>query len=402
MSDILVRRKETFPRLLFEPSKFPGPWVKKGRVIVAGGTEETGFDPDGSSADPFVLRLDPPGPDPSQPVPRPVLSVPLFRMWMSLLFDDGGPPPKRQAIAYSDSFDGVTEWSAVNGTRAKHILFTTGVQGVLPRSGPERGGNETFSAVWRGAPVNKWFGYYTAFPGTLQLQPGQMGRYYDIYLATTEDPNGIEEWVRQGVVLSPDATPGHWEGGRWETSKGNVGGGLSEPSVLWDASNGQFLMWYANLERPLGTLGSPAIGAKPQIGLARSTDVAGKVWVKEPNPVLRLGQPGEWDDATVTHCHVVADPAGGFHMFYHGNGSGILNRTGLGHAYSADGVHWTKNPGNPIVLGGPGESWDEQVLGPSALILGKVWRLYYWGRPILGEGFGKAYIGYAEAPRVNA
>lgn len=211
--------------------------------------------------------------------------------------------------------------------------------------------------------------------------------------------------MRKGVVLSPDPTPGSWEGGRWATPQPEElnGGGLSEPSVLWDPGSQRFLLWYANLEKPV-IQGAP--GAKPQIGLA--TSISGfPPWNKEQtNPVLRLGVPGEWDDEAVTHCQVVADELGGFHMFYHGNGSGISNRTGLGHAFSWDGVHWTKNPGNPIVLGGGPGSWDEQVLGPCGLLLGQgTWRLYYWGRSIIEPGpptqFGKAFIGYAEAPRLS-
>ena len=80
-----------------------------------------------------------------------------------------------------------------------------------------------------------------------------------------------------------------------------------------------------------------------QVGLAVSTD--GKRWTKHPaNPVLKLGEPGQWDDTNIW-CPTVWKEAG-YHMLYTGrNADGVLQ---IGYATSDDGVAWTKHPRNPV------------------------------------------------------
>lgn len=64
------------------------------------------------------------------------------------------------------------------------------------------------------------------------------------------------------------------------------------------------------------------------------------------SPVLTSGSAGSWDRA-----YVVAGPvvlvSGTYHMFYTGSADG--STWSIGHATSLDGIHWTKDPRNPVI-----------------------------------------------------
>jgi predicted GH43/DUF377 family glycosyl hydrolase len=131
----------------------------------------------------------------------------------------------------------------------------------------------------------------------------------------------------------------------------------------------QWYMWYSTYE------------GKPRVtGLATSND--GIHWTKYArNPVLRLGEPGQWDDYSAFQPTVLFQD-GSFHMLY--TGSSKKNPTGYqwGYALSKDGVRWTKSPENPIFTPGPSGNWDA----------GKV-----SGHPIVRTGPDSFYIYYGGA-----
>ena len=77
-------------------------------------------------------------------------------------------------------------------------------------------------------------------------------------------------------------------------------------------------------------------------------------------------------------------------MFYFGSAPGDyrdgieIQRGSIGHAYSADGLVWSRNPANPILApraDGP-DAWS--VGGPTALIEGNRLRLWYFASPTGG------------------
>lgn len=102
------------------------------------------------------------------------------------------------------------------------------------------------------------------------------------------------------------------------------------------------------------------------------------------NPVLTTGGKGEWDVGALGTMSVVK-VAGLYHMYYEawGRRSEIhwdeeeYFSLQIGHAVSSDGLHWLKDPANPVIpRGGRGEwehhgTWDPFVLHEDGLF--KMW-----------------------------
>ncbi len=82
-----------------------------------------------------------------------------------------------------------------------------------------------------------------------------------------------------------------------------------------------------------------------RIGLAISTD--GGPFVRVPSPVLDVGEPGDFDDRSVSQPWVIRDePSGLYRMWY--TATGELGRTSIGYAVSVDGERWQKFPGGAV------------------------------------------------------
>lgn len=137
--------------------------------------------------------------------------------------------------------------------------------------------------------------------------------------------------------------------------------GVTYMSVIKDGST--FKMWYTGYDTNVTGSGVAVAG----IGYAESTD--GRNWIRidgtlPGNAVLRAGPPGDFDEYEVYVPYVIKDvatadapcntlpvavPLGGtcYRMWYEGttlNGPGYRFR--LGYAVSADGLEWTRIPGN--------------------------------------------------------
>jgi predicted GH43/DUF377 family glycosyl hydrolase len=125
-----------------------------------------------------------------------------------------------------------------------------------------------------------------------------------------------------------------------------------------------------------------------QIGYATSTDKIN--WTKyENNPVLGLGAGGEWDDAYVGWMQVLFID-GIYHMWYTGR-DGAINQ--IGHATSADGISWEKDPGNPVLTVGATGAWDDRELwNPDVYFDGYLFHMWYGGSQ---ETHDEWRIGYA-------
>ncbi len=186
------------------------------------------------------------------------------------------------------------------------------------------GGGTAFLTSAYVAADGTWVGYFYTWGG--RFGTNVIGR------ATAPDPAG--PWL-------PDPEPVLVPGPRraWD------GSSVIEPSVV--ATDDGFLMYYAGID-------ATGIGA---IGLATSAD--GITWAKhddpatgdvrfaDSDPVLTAG--GGWDGGSVGCPNVVAN-ADGFLMTYD---SSSPSGSGIGAAFSRDGVRWTPAPTNPQV-GGPG------------------------------------------------
>ncbi|HSW49643.1 MAG TPA: hypothetical protein VLH09_05675 [Bryobacteraceae bacterium] len=169
------------------------------------------------------------------------------------------------------------------------------------------------------------------------------GRTWSTGLATSSDGY---RWTKQGRVLAPG--PAAWEGA-YIAANG---------SAL--VSGDEFLYWYQ-------------AGSPPAIGLARSPD--GHRWAKEPEPAVKPGPRGSWDERGVADPYVIR-VGGRYFLYYLGQDRARRQRLGL--ARSDDGIRWQKLLTNPILELGEAGSFDENGLGEPAVWFShdRYWMLY--------------------------
>ncbi|MBC8232168.1 T9SS type A sorting domain-containing protein [bacterium] len=211
-----------------------------------------------------------------------------------------------------------------------------------------------------GAP-GEWDAYNVYAPSVL-YEDGIYKMWYSGYngsnrrIGYATSPDGIT-WTRyaDNPVLDLGA-PGEWDAYN-----------VSIPSVLYE--DGIYKMWYSGYD-----------GSNWHIGYATSPD--GITWTKhEDNPVLDLGEPGEWDDNNVC-CPSVLYEDGTYKMWYSGY-DGSKER--IGYAVSPDGITWTKYTDNPVLdLGEPGEWDDDRVVTPSVLYEDGTYKMWYAGNSRTG------------------
>jgi predicted GH43/DUF377 family glycosyl hydrolase len=182
--------------------------------------------------------------------------------------------------------------------------------------------------------------------GYVNLYSGFDGKTWRTGLAVS--PDGTR-WARRGVVIAPDASG--WEGN-------------------YIAANGALLRWRGELHYWYQA------GEPPRIGMAHSAD--GKSWRKWAAPVLAGGPRGSWDERATADPYVI-ESGGALYLFYLGEDRARRQRLGV--ARSEDGVRWEKLRANPILeLGQPGE-FDENGLGEPAVGTSHAyWWMLYTGR----------------------
>ena len=215
----------------------------------------------------------------------------FYQMWYAMITDN-----RWWEIYTAISIDGMN-WTPSNGPVLKH------------------GASQEFDSQWLIYPYVLWEGdrlvmYYTGYDGTL----GQTGIAY-----STDGLN----WTKYG------GNPVLRTGSGWESSLA-AARGVFKQIVLQDTS---YFMIYSGFDYDTRS-----------IGVAVSRD--GLSWDKySGNPVLRPGEPGDWDAGGVTMSSVILDK-GVYYLFY-------LTPTGehpLGLATSLDGYQWDRYRHNPIFL----------------------------------------------------
>ncbi|UCH90156.1 MAG: hypothetical protein JSV49_05840 [Thermoplasmata archaeon] len=137
---------------------------------------------------------------------------------------------------------------------------------------------------------------------------------------------------------------------------------VSTPTIIYDGDT--YRMWYSGHD-----------GSTNRIGYATSSD--GYKWSKyASNPVLDLGTGVSWDDISVFSPTVLFNGIT-FMMWYTGDGPDGLR---IGHATSPDGIIWTKNANNPVLINGSSGSWDDTLIGyPTVLYNGTTYKMWYGG-----------------------
>lgn len=320
--------------------KFPGPWtrVEPPARLADGGP----LVPIRIAADPSVIRRD---------------------GRYEMFFTTAGSS-QVSGIARAESSDGQV-WSVWRAPTRRDPL--TDLVLPTPPGGWDAPGIETADVLI--GPDGLWRMYYTG------NRPPQGSATYAIGLATS--PDGITWTRRTTPVLEP---ANDWEKPICTNPAVPTTcqrGGVLEPSVIYDPATKLYRMYYVGLGEPKNSFRTF------RIGMATSPD--GIAWTRRPQPIFALGPPGSWDEMWTSHVNVVADPGGGYHMFYFGSAPGDykegaeLQRGSIGHAYSVDGISWQRNPANPILKPRPGQADEWQVGGPSAVVEDGRIRLFHFG-----------------------
>lgn len=245
-----------------------------------------------------------------------VMGVPFYQMWYTLYPESGNPP---YTLNYAVSSDGVTwEDHPSNPTR------------LAPHDG-----------VWDKDNMD----------GVRIVWDPDASQYALIY----QGVNIAAGKSKLGVYTSPDGTV-------WTPSP-------NSPVMDFGATvGGPNLCWPLALDKPAGSQFNGYLGAGPTPGIALSTNkceiyrfitpdlnLPGKYKI-DPTPVVKAG-PEAYDKQGMVDAAVVQFK-GKFYMFYvgfrkwtQGSGNWILaTDANVSLATSSDGVHWTKDPNNPLPI----------------------------------------------------
>ena len=97
-------------------------------------------------------------------------------------------------------------------------------------------------------------------------------------------------------------------------------------------------------------------------------------------PVFQKGAAGQWDSYTMGKASVLRLADDEYHMFYGSGQSGDPKAyaAGIGYATSTDGIHWTRDPDNPLFHITDGQAYrDRRTYTPWVFIDGDVVRMYF-------------------------
>ena len=333
----------------------PGPWSRIGVTSARGG----------STLSPLQIAVD----------PTVIREGSRYRMWFT-----NANSLNQTGIATAESTDGMV-WDVYRKPISPDPIMDLVL--TAPAGAWDSPGIETANVI-RGPD-----GIYRLYYAGNHVPQGSST--YAIGLATS--PDGIQWTRRDQPVLEASNI--------WEqpvcTTRGDPTtcsmGGVLEPSVIYDPLARQYKLWYVGLGEPANSFRTF------RIGYAVSSD--GVSWTRRLDPVFTLGPPDAWDEVWTTHVHVVADPGAGYHMFYFGTATkdyqdGVeMQRGSIGHAYSANGINWQRDPANPILSPRAGQVDAWSVGGPTALFEGSQIKLWYFGSPTSGL---KSSVVLAAAP----
>jgi predicted GH43/DUF377 family glycosyl hydrolase len=108
----------------------------------------------------------------------------------------------------------------------------------------------------------------------------------------------------------------------------------------------------------------------------------GVTWTKHHNNPVLNNDRGSWDAYGVETPTIIHDPlqpdSMRYRMWYAGHVDEATVRYDLGFAWSADGISWTKYPGNPVMTVGAPDSWENTFLeGPTVVQDGDTLKMWY-------------------------
>jgi hypothetical protein len=306
---------------------------------------------------------------------------------------DGGPRAYYPSVLYdADSFSG-------HGVSAEYKMWygTSGGQTGLATSND--GINWTDQSVVMANGYHATVEYYAdGFAGANSGDsPSDATMYYRMWywdpsylydvaaIAYTESPDGADWYNDQ--PLQNGAVP-IVSGGDPSWNRGSYGpcDVLYNPDASDSGTDWTFTMYYD------GTT-----GGDEAIGLGFSSD--GITWTGydadgdgKADPVLSgTYTSGDWDYNYVSRATIIKNADDDYEMWYSG-GTWSMNH-GIGYATSPDGIHWTRDEGNPIFHKDDGVDWrDSRTYCPAVLRDGSGYQMWFAGRDS-----GDYSIGYATA-----
>ncbi|MFC1738869.1 hypothetical protein ACFL1G_07475 [Planctomycetota bacterium] len=150
--------------------------------------------------------------------------------------------------------------------------------------------------------------------------------------------DAVGNWGNEAVGLATAEHPlGPWkkyEGNPVMDDFGYIGGAIKH--------DGKYLLYSAY---PLSTNGYKSDYGPLAVAIADKPE--GPFVKYSGNPILEMGNPGDWDDGGISEAEVLFHN-GMFHMFYGGTRIYGPRLEHIGYAYSFDGFKWFKYGKNPV------------------------------------------------------
>jgi len=186
--------------------------------------------------------------------------------------------------------------------------------------------------------------------------------------------NGTQTWddlaVINPTILYEDGSYKMWFGGRNVGLPIQIGYATSQDGIVWDELSSPVLttgsgedfdaqdlkaVWVLHDENEYKMYYTATnSSAMPRLGLATSPD--GISWSKyTQNPILELGGPGSWNESR-SHNAAVIKRDGVYYLWFSGRNDSF--ESGIGLAYSQDGVTWTEDQQNPVMMMDPTIAWE--------------------------------------------
>jgi len=164
----------------------------------------------------------------------------------------------------------------------------------------------------------------------------------------------------------------------------------NDPTVLKEKDG--YRMWLSG--------GDPRDLSRITVDIYSAHSPEGTKWEIDPEPVLTAARnTDDWDNLRVETPSVVK--AGDtYHMYYSGmkESGEALGLLAIGHATSPDGIHWTKDPANPIVVPQMRDqsSWGYQSVAEPGVVFNpkdQTFYMYYSGMRFPKDNFTVANVG---------
>jgi predicted GH43/DUF377 family glycosyl hydrolase len=183
---------------------------------------------------------------------------------------------------------------------------------------------------------------------------GIMGQYYwrPYHIGYAVSDDGIHWDMHDTPVL--DITAGKWDDLTVEA-----------PTVIHE--NGLYKMWYSGWNM-----------ADDSIGIGYATSADGMTWTKHPSYIFGPGT-ADWESGYPYSCSVMP-VTGGYEMWYSATDI-TQSEFNIGYATSSDGIIWQRDTvNNPVLkVGNPG-CWDDySVIVSSVHLIDNLYCLWYVG-----------------------